>query len=169
MSTQTKDRPGLSWTDVCADPHLQDLPYKVETNRYGQIVLSPHSRRHSRLKSRLNDRLRDHIDGGERFVELAIGTDEGTKVADVAWMSSTRFSSIPEEAEPTPLAPEICIEIRSSSNTEDEIEEKRRLYLETGAEEVWICDEEGRLTFYNEDGEIESSHRAPSFPAQIDA
>jgi hypothetical protein len=30
MSTQTKDRPGLSWKEVCEDPNLQDLPYQID-------------------------------------------------------------------------------------------------------------------------------------------
>lgn len=168
MSTKTKEQPGLSWTEICEDPLLQDLPYKVETNQYGQLVLSPHSRLHSRLQILVSDRLRDHIDHGERFVELAIETAKGTKVADVAWMSADRYASIPESTEPTPRAPEICIEIRSSSNTDEEMDEKRALYFEAGAEEVWVCDENGHLSFFDENGEIERSRRVPDFPPQID-
>jgi hypothetical protein len=32
MSTQAKERPGLSWEEICHDPRFQDLPYKIETN-----------------------------------------------------------------------------------------------------------------------------------------
>jgi len=45
---------------------------------------------------------------------------------------------------------------------------KRALYFEAGAEEVWICDEEGRISFYNEKGEIDASSRVSSFPRQLD-
>jgi len=168
MSPQTKDRSGLSWTKICEDPLLQDLPYKVETNQYGQIVLSPHSRLHSRLQILVNDRLRDHLDHGERFVELAIETANGTKVADVAWMSADRYVSIPESAEPTPQAPEICVEIRSAGNSDHEMAEKRSLYFDAGAEEVWICAEDGTLTFHDQTGEIDASHRVPAFPRQLE-
>ncbi|WP_262507540.1 hypothetical protein [Salinibacter altiplanensis] len=41
MSTKMKERPGLSWKEVCEAPNLQDLPYKIETNDRGQIVMSP--------------------------------------------------------------------------------------------------------------------------------
>lgn len=34
-------RVGLTWEEVCADPNLEDLPYKIETNEWGQIVMSP--------------------------------------------------------------------------------------------------------------------------------
>lgn len=168
MSTPTTEKTGWTWEEICADPHLQDLPYKVETNRYGHVVLSPHKRYHSRIQARISDELRDHLEEGVRFVELAIQTSEGTKVADVAWMSTERDASIPEEVEPTPVAPQICVEVRSPTNTDAEIDEKRQLYLDAGAEEVWILDEDGRITFYDADGEIERSHRVPSFPSQVE-
>ena len=25
----------MNWEQVCASPHLQDLPFKIETSRYG--------------------------------------------------------------------------------------------------------------------------------------
>ena len=36
----------MNWQEVCDDPHLQDLPYKVELNRFGQILMSPASNEH---------------------------------------------------------------------------------------------------------------------------
>ena len=36
------------WREIVADPTLRDLPYKVETNHRGQIVLSPHTTHHAR-------------------------------------------------------------------------------------------------------------------------
>ena len=167
MNTETKHRPGLTWAQVCEDPSLQNLPYKVETNRHGQVVLSPHKRYHSRLQARIVDELRDQAEGGVRFVELAVDTPEGAKVPDVAWMSDKRNASIPEDAEPAPIAPEICIEVRSTSNTDAEIEQKRALYFEAGAEEVWLCDREGQLRFFNAEGERAHSSRVPSFPRNL--
>jgi hypothetical protein len=35
------------WKEIVADPNLHGLPYKVETNQRGQIVLSPHRFDHS--------------------------------------------------------------------------------------------------------------------------
>ena len=167
MPTQTKDRPGLSWEAICEDPILRDLPYKVETNQYGQLVLSPHRRRHSRMQVAISDHLRDHAPSGIRYVELAIQTSDGVKVADVAWMSKTREASVPEGTEPAPIAPEICVEVRSPGNSDEEMDHKRALYLEAGADEVWICDTEGHLRFYDANGERETSARVPHFPSEI--
>ena len=39
---------GVTWEALCADSSLaQNLPYKIETNGYGQIVMSPTSQRHN--------------------------------------------------------------------------------------------------------------------------
>jgi Uma2 family endonuclease len=65
--------------------------------------------------------------------------------------------------DPTTLAPEICIEVLSASNTVDEMKAKRRLYREAGADEVWIVEQDGRVRFF-EDEEVEQSAIAPSFP-----
>ena len=51
-----------AWSRALRDPQLRDLPYKVETNEFGQLVLSPHKLQHSRRKMQLGDLLRDLID-----------------------------------------------------------------------------------------------------------
>jgi Uma2 family endonuclease len=73
-----------------------------------------------------------------------------------------------DEAAAAPIAPEICVEVRSPSNTDAEMDAKRALYFEAGAEEVWICDEDGAMRFYDADGEMDASHRAPAFPAHVE-
>jgi len=40
----------MRWQDVCGDKNLADLPYKIELNRWGQIVLSPADYQHSSLQ-----------------------------------------------------------------------------------------------------------------------
>jgi Uma2 family endonuclease len=167
MSTQTKDQPGLSWKAVCEDPNLQDLPYKIETNDRGQIVMSPTHAWHGRFAYRIAQKLEEQLPDGVSSVEMAIRTTKGTKVADAVWCTAARWDEI-KDAYDVPVAPQICVEVRSPTNTDAEIDEKRALYLEAGAEEVWICDEEGRLTVYDDEGERDASRRVPSFPTQIE-
>jgi len=45
--------------------------------------------------------------------------------------------------------------------------EKRRLYFKAGAEEFWLCSEEGKIRFFTPFGELESSKRVPDFPNKI--
>ncbi|MCP4936781.1 MAG: Uma2 family endonuclease [bacterium] len=65
------------------------------------------------------------------------------------------------------VAPEVCIEVLSSSNTEEEIADKRSLYFAQGAKEMWICDQDGDMTFYIPGSQVETSELFPSFPANI--
>ena len=44
-------------------------------------------------------------------------------------------------------APEICVEILSPSNSIAEIDQKRALYFDAGAGEVWICNPDGSVSF----------------------
>ena len=39
------------WDKLCQDPSLNDLPYKVETNKRGQLILTPTSTQRSRRMS----------------------------------------------------------------------------------------------------------------------
>ncbi|MGH8613458.1 MAG: hypothetical protein ACREYF_15935 [Gammaproteobacteria bacterium] len=36
--------PSEHWEQVLREPALRDLPYKIETNRYGQIIMTRTSR-----------------------------------------------------------------------------------------------------------------------------
>ena len=87
---------------------------------------------------------------------------------DVVWLSEDRWSQIPEDAEASPVVPELCVEVRSAGNTDEEMTEKRRLYLEEGAQEVWVCDEEGALRFFDAEGERTQSALAPDVPTAIE-
>jgi Uma2 family endonuclease len=90
----------------------------------------------------------------------------GVKVADVVWCSDTRFDQIQDQIS-TSIAPEICIELKSSGNTIDEMEFKKQLYLEAQAIEVWLCNEQGQIKFYNQQSELKKSLLVPGFPTQI--
>lgn len=156
----------MEWSEVLADPSLHDLPYKIETNRYGQIVMSPASRFHSRYEAEIAILLRAHRSEGVVHTEAPVQTSAGVKVPDVVW-ASDEFDANPNHGETFATAPELCVEVVSRGNTEAELEEKRRLYFEGGAVEVWVCDLRGALTFYGPTGEITDSGLFPGFPRQI--
>lgn len=153
------------WQEIARDPSLRNLPYKVETNSRGQIVLSPQTNLHSVQQKAVQDFLDEHAPEGISPPELAIATPEGVKVPDVAWMSDERWGQMQQTGDPSTLAPEICVEVLSSSNTEEEIREKRALHLQAGAEEVWVV-EDGEVRFFGEE-ERERSEIAPEFPDQL--
>lgn len=158
----------MTWDEVCDDPSLQDLPYKIETNRYGQIVMSPHKRNHSKFQIRLIKLFIQHLPGGEPYPEAAIQTTDGIKAADLAWDTWERLEA--EDARESSLfetAPKICVEVLSRSNPMTKMLNKMRLYFEAGAEEVWICDQKGKMYFYNPAGPQAHSLICPEFPQSI--
>jgi len=156
----------MNWQEVCENPDLKDLQYRIELNGLGQIVMSPASNEHSFRQSRLTKQLLRLLDRGEILPECSIDTSDGTKVADVVW-SSDEFHARFGLATPYPSAPEICIEALTPSNTTEEMRRKRALYFERGALEFWICKEDGSIEFYGPAGRIEQSDLAPGFPASI--
>ena len=166
MPSVTERHTGLTWEAVCTDPNLQDLPYKIETNEWGQIVMSPTRIQHGAYQFAIGRLLEQHLAAGKVITEAAIRTTKGTKVADVAWCSDERWEQVKADFD-AHIAPEICVEVRSPDNALGEIEQKRHLYVEAGAREVWTCDAERRMQFFDADGPLAQSALAPAFPRQI--
>lgn len=157
----------MNWQEVCEHPNLKDLPFKIELNEYGQVIMSPVKVYHSAFQGELEHLLRSHLPQGKTLPECAIATAQGTKVADVAWVSPERFRIIKTQDECS-VAPEICIEVVSSSNSASEIKKKMDLYFKQGAQEFWYCDKNGNMSFYDQSGPLAKSSLAPDFPARID-
>jgi Uma2 family endonuclease len=167
-STECPERRNeMDWQEVCEHPGLKDLPFKIELNEWGQIVMSPAKVYHSLFQGEIAYLLRSASESGRTLTECAIRTDKGTKVADVAWATSERTAAVRHETACS-TAPEICVEILSETNTGAEMTEKRDLYFAAGAEEVWTCDPEGRIRFFIPGEERNRSPRFPEFPNQID-
>jgi len=156
----------MEWSDVLEDASLRDLPYKIELNEHGTIMMTPTSNRHGRLQGRLSKRLMDMQTEGDAMVECSIDTPKGVKVADVAWFSDA-FLAKHRETTPYPEAPELCIEVVSPSNSRGELEEKTQLYLRSGAKEVWLCSELGHVEFVGAAGPLDASQLFPEFPTRI--
>jgi len=77
----------MEWASVLNNPFLQDLPFKIELNKWGKILMSPASNHHGMLQSEAVFFLRSKLSGGRVITECSIQTEDGVKVADVAWAS----------------------------------------------------------------------------------
>ena len=148
----TPDALALRWTELIHDPTLRDLPYKIELNAWGSIEMSPTSFQHSRTQGHIAAELGKQLTAGSVLIELAILTDIGVRVPDVAWASDA-YVQAQQSSTPATKAPEICVEVLSPSNSDIEIQEKTRAYLAAGAEEVWIVDEHGAWHVFGTQGE----------------
>jgi Uma2 family endonuclease len=159
----------LRWAQVVADRTLANLPFRVETNRDGVLLMTPppsgdHSDRQSQILLRLNQEL-----GGRVLAECPVSTIDGVRAADVGWYSVERFAQVKGQVA-FDVAPEICVEVISPSNTDSEMASKKLLYFEAGAQEVWFCRVDSRMQFYcnqTPDAPINQSRRCPNFPSEI--
>lgn len=153
------------WEKLLADPKLAANPYRVETDKHGQMIMSPPpAPSHGNKQSKIARILGNIIETGEVITECPISTSEGVKAADVAWCSADIWIA----AEHLPCfvrCPEICVEILSPSNTRSEIDEKRRLYFEAGARKVWICSKDGNMTFFLSENPATADSTSKQFPA----
>ena len=149
------------WQELIENPYLRDLPYKVELNKFGQILMSPASNRHGILQNKVARQIENSRQSGIIVIECSVLTGEGVRVADVAWLSDEFYAEFGEKT-PYPKAPEICVEVKSPANSKGEMEEKIRLYLEKGALEVWIVDEHARINFHTHTGKMRTSKLVPN-------
>lgn len=146
----------MEWSEVLNNPFLQNLPFKIELNKYGQILMSPASNQHGRLQYTVGEQIKRKKRSGEIIIECSIQTSDGVKVADVAWASDAFIEKYGFET-PYRHAPEICVEVVSPSNSKEEIANKVELYLAKGAEEVWIVTIDKQISYFDPTGEIEKS------------
>jgi len=158
------------WEELCADPAMAAIEGRMETDEFGQIIMNfPPAPEHGEGQSSLTILLQAHLPSGKVITECPISTPAGVKVTDVSWISRERRQAQKGQKLLT-LAPEICVEVLSPSNTRAEIDEKKRLYFEAGAEEVWICGLDGTMRFFLRatPNELNDSALCPAFPKRIE-
>jgi Uma2 family endonuclease len=149
------------WRQVLHDPALRRLPYRIETNKWGHVEMTPPaSPRHMETATAVVDALRELL-GGKAFTECAIVTPGGVKVADVVWCSTQfleQHRGVLQAWEAAlPKAPDLCIEIMSPANTPAEMDEKAALYLAAGAREAWVLGSDLTVRIYGAEGDRPAS------------
>src|SRR5712692_6562639 len=123
------------WAELLADRELAKVEGRIETDRFGHIIMSPPpAPSHGSYQLEIGRLLWTLLPAGRVLTECPISTGDGVKAADVAWASPERMRDLGEQV-CFPRAPEICVEVLSPSNTE--IQEKMALYFDPGAREVW--------------------------------
>ena len=134
----------MTWQEVIDSPYLQNLPFKIELSKWGKVDMSLASNLHGRRQVELSTELGKKR-GGIVIAECSSQTDDGVRVADVAWISNALYAQFGTQT-PYPQAPEVCVEIMSPGNTWAEMHMKAGLYLKAGAKEVWIEPLSGKRT-----------------------
>ncbi|HEY0791590.1 MAG TPA: Uma2 family endonuclease [Chthoniobacterales bacterium] len=160
------------WEQLVNDSALAETIEKVETDREGNLVVSPpprkpHPRRANRI-AKLLDRL---LPTGFWQVDDTVSTPEGVKVPDVAWYGQERAAASDADQDEilSTVAPDVCVEVLSPSNSARDLHRKMEAYFAVGVREVWVCKRQGKMSFYGPLGTLDCSAICPAFPDQIPA
>ncbi len=157
----------MEWREVVEHPSLKDLPFKIETNAEGYIMMVAAKNKHRAYQARITAWFEHHGQENKAIQECNVQTSDGVKIADVAWRS-TEFLNRNNHNDPYLESPEIVVEVISPSNSEKAMKGKMSLYFEAGAKEVWFCDDDGDIRFFNPGGELVKSDLFGEFPKHID-
>ncbi len=162
---------GQVWDRLVDDPALDDVLERVETDRDGNVIMSPPPSLPQRVRQdRINQLLKRHLREGESFVEGAVSTPEGVKVADLVWYRAESARALEgADVSLAEFAPDICVEVRSKGNRPREVEQKIAAHFGAGVREVWVCNLDGAMTFGGRGGSLERSVICPDFPREIPA
>jgi Uma2 family endonuclease len=159
------------WLQICTDPAFADRPERFEIDSSGQLITSPPPGFEHRQRARAVANLLDQLQASElATVEQAILTRDGQiRIADVVLLTQDQKRwLIANPTSPLSSAPPVCVEILSRSNTQAQIDEKRALYFDAGATEVWIYNLYGSMSFFvRSDHQVSTSSLCPAFPGRI--
>jgi Uma2 family endonuclease len=156
------------WNELVRDPYYARIEGRCETDRHGNVIMSPPaSQSHGGTQFDIGKLLSELLRNGRVLTECPISTVDGVRAADVAWMSA-KCVKINAGLVCLRVAPDICVEVFSPSNTRVQMKEKSDLYFSAGAKEVWWCDGKGKMRFFSAtDREIATSKLCPEFPKTL--
>ena len=157
----------MEWSEVVEHPSLQDLPFKIETNAEGYTLMVAAKNIHREYQARIHVWFEDHGEKKKALEECNIQTSDGVKTAGVAWRSY-EFLKRNGYSDPYRESPEVVAEVISPSNSLKAMKGRMLLFFEAGAKEVWFCDKDGDMRFFNLEGELEGSEMFGEFPVRID-
>jgi hypothetical protein len=84
----------MQWSDVLAEPTLQDLPFKIELSTWGVMEMSPTNTRQGRITGRVVQYLDERLPAGEILMNTATRTAAGARIADVSRRLEAAMQSI---------------------------------------------------------------------------
>jgi hypothetical protein len=151
------------WRQLADSPWVAAIPCKVELNEKGAIVVSPPTFRHALIHGFLTHELARQRPDGTTLPECPVETEIGMRVPDVVWASPEFMAQHGSETQ-LRVAPELCVEVLSPTNTRPEIAEKVAAYLTAGAKEVWVVGEDGLPEIYTSAGRVSASTLGLTLP-----
>jgi Uma2 family endonuclease len=142
-----------------------DAPW--ETNAQGQIIMNPPiGFRHADRADKIGSAIKANLPGWRVWPELGLHTADGVKAPDLS-AAPPEFEVVADDRGFLLRAAVLCVEIMSPTNSWAEMQHKTLLYLAAGAKEVWICDHDGAMHFFDGSGELPESALIPVMAKHI--
>jgi Uma2 family endonuclease len=151
------------WQQLAHDPLVAAIPFKVELNEKGAIEVSPPTTRHAFIQAFVVRELARQRPEGTTFAECPVETEIGVRVPDVVWASPEFMNTHGTDGQ-FRVAPDLCVEVLSPTNTRAEMSEKVAAYLAAGAREVWLVGDDGVPEIHTSAGRASASALAFDLP-----
>ena len=151
------------WRQLADNRVVAAIPCKIELNEKGVIEVSPPTARHALIQGFLVRELARQRPEGTTLPSCPVETDIGMRVPDVVWVPPELMERHRNERE-LRVAPDLCVEVLSPTNTRIEMVEKTAAYLAAGAKEVWLVDENGVPEIHTSAGRVPASTLAFELP-----
>ena len=62
----------MEWANVINNPYLKDLPFKIELNKWGKILMSPASNKHGSIQYEVGSYIDRNKGSGKIIMECSI-------------------------------------------------------------------------------------------------
>ena len=146
----------LRWEALDDDPIVAAIPCKVELNEKGVVEVSPPTTRHGTIQAYVARELARQRPEGTAITECPVETDIGMRMPDVVW-ASAEFMARHGTEKQFRVAPDLCVEVLSPTNTRPEMAAKTAAYLAAGAREVWLVGDDGVPEIHTNAGRVPGS------------
>jgi ABC-type polysaccharide/polyol phosphate transport system ATPase subunit len=94
-----------------------------------------------------------NLRGGKLVFNIPVETQEGVRVVDVGWVSSSRLETL--RTEPTwSAAPDLTVSIISTAKSQTQVQLDNHFLLRSGAKEAWIVWPDGKIIRHRNTGDI---------------
>jgi Uma2 family endonuclease len=144
-----------------------DVPW--ETIAQGQIIMNPPvGFLHADRADKIGTAIKANLPGWSVWPELGLHTADGVKSPELS-AAPPGFEVVADSRGFLLRASVLCVEIMSPTNSWAEMQHKTLLYLAAGAKEVWICEQDGGMHFFDSSGEMAQSALVPTMPARVEA
>ncbi len=158
-------RPALEMTDDQFFEFCQiNRDLRIERNSEGDLLIMPPTGGETGFRNfELTGQFREWVKRDGR----GIGFDSSTgftlpngakRSPDLSWVMRSRLAQLTTEQKRKfiPLTPDFVLELRSETDSLDDLQEKMREYLEQGAQLGWLLDpHERRVYIYRPSAEVE--------------